>query len=119
MAFYKNFRKYLHAVEIFSGALLLFIGALVFANKLTWLTGKLGFLQATTARLEEALTKGIGAIIVWLLLGLLVFAIVVFALLKSSFQGKKVAVVVASVLLLIGHSQEHTELDVRHGPGSS
>jgi cytochrome c-type biogenesis protein len=102
MAFYKNFRKYLHAVEIFSGALLLFIGALVFANKLTWLTGKLGFLQATTARLEEALTKGIGATIVWLLLGLLVFAIVVFALLKSSFQGKKVAVVVASVLLLIG-----------------
>jgi cytochrome c-type biogenesis protein len=102
MAFYKNFRKYLHAVEIFSGALLLFIGALVFANKLTWLTGKLGFLQATTARLEEALTKGIGAIIVWLLLGLVVFAIVVFALLKSSFHGKKVAVVVASVLLLIG-----------------
>jgi len=26
MAFYKNFRKYLHAVEVFSGALLLFVG---------------------------------------------------------------------------------------------
>ena len=26
MRFYKNFRKYLHAVELFSGALLLFIG---------------------------------------------------------------------------------------------
>src|SRR5262249_2390135 len=50
MNFYRNFRKYLHAVEIFSGALLLFIGALVFSNKLTWLTGKLGFLQAATAR---------------------------------------------------------------------
>jgi len=107
MAFYKNFRKYLHAVELFSGALLLFIGALVFANKLTWLTGKLGFLQATTARLEEALTKGIGATIVWSLLGLLVLAIVVFALFKkspagSSFQGKKIVLIVAAVLLVIG-----------------
>ncbi len=43
--FYKNFRKYLHAVEIFSGALLLFIGGLVFFNKLTWLSGKLTFLN--------------------------------------------------------------------------
>src|SRR5499433_1808925 len=65
MNFYRNFRKYLHAVEIFSGALLLFVGALVFTNKLTWITGKFGFLQATTARLEEALTKGVGAAIVW------------------------------------------------------
>jgi cytochrome c-type biogenesis protein len=45
MAFYKNFRKYLHAVEIFSGALLLFVGGLVFVNKLTWLSGKLTFLN--------------------------------------------------------------------------
>jgi len=45
LRFYKNFRKYLHAVEIFSGALLLFIGALVFFNKLTWLSGKLTFLN--------------------------------------------------------------------------
>jgi cytochrome c-type biogenesis protein len=102
MAFYKNFRKYLHAVELFSGALLLFIGALVFANKLTWLTGKLGFLQSITARLEHALTTGIGAIIVWLFLGLLVLGIVAFALLKSSFQGKKIVLVAASVVLLIG-----------------
>jgi len=102
MAFYKNFRKYLHAVELFSGALLLFIGALVFANKLTWLTGKLGFLQSITARLEHALTTGIGAIIVWLFLGLLVLGSVAFALLKSSFQGKKIVLVGASVVLLIG-----------------
>jgi cytochrome c-type biogenesis protein len=102
MAFYKNFRKYLHAVELFSGALLLFIGALVFANKLTWLTGKLGFLQSITARLEHALTTGIGAIIVWLFLGLLVLGIVAFALLKSSFQGKKIVLVATSVVLLIG-----------------
>src|SRR5215470_17328324 len=39
MAFYKNFRKYLHAVELFSGALLLFVGGLVYVNKLTWLSG--------------------------------------------------------------------------------
>ncbi len=45
LRFYKNFRKYLHAVEVFSGALLLFIGGLVFFNKLTWLSGKLTFLN--------------------------------------------------------------------------
>jgi cytochrome c-type biogenesis protein len=44
LRFYKNFRKYLHAVEIFSGALLLFIGGLAFFNKMTWLAGKLTFL---------------------------------------------------------------------------
>jgi cytochrome c-type biogenesis protein len=45
MVFYKNFRRYLHAVEIFSGALLLFVGGLVFVNKLTWLSTKLTFLN--------------------------------------------------------------------------
>src|SRR5438046_6622180 len=45
MLFYKNFRKYLHAVELFSGALLLFVGGLVFVNKLTWLSTKLTFLN--------------------------------------------------------------------------
>ena len=45
MAFYQNFRKYLHAVEVFSGALLLFVGGLVFFNKLTWLSSKLTFLN--------------------------------------------------------------------------
>jgi cytochrome c-type biogenesis protein len=45
MVFYKNFRKYLHAVEVFSGALLLFVGGLVFVNKLTWLSTKLTFLN--------------------------------------------------------------------------
>jgi len=38
MVFYKNFRKYLHAVELFSGALLLLSG-LVFVNKLTLALG--------------------------------------------------------------------------------
>ena len=45
MVFYKNFRKYLHVVELFSGALLLFVGGLVFVNKLTWLSTKLTFLN--------------------------------------------------------------------------
>ncbi len=48
MTFYKNFRKYLHAVELFSGALLLFVGGLVFLNKLTWLSSKLSFLNRFT-----------------------------------------------------------------------
>ena len=107
MAFYKNFRKYLHAVEIFSGTLLLFIGALVFSNKLTWLTGKFAFLQATTARLEEALTTGIGAMITWTVLGLLVVGILAFALLKkspegSSFRSKRIVLIVAAVIVVIG-----------------
>jgi cytochrome c-type biogenesis protein len=43
--FYQLFRKYLHAMEVVSGALLLFVGGLVFVNKLTWLSGKLTFLN--------------------------------------------------------------------------
>src|SRR5271165_6718603 len=45
MRFYKNFRKYLHAVELLSGVLLLFVGGLVFFNRLAWLTGRLTFLN--------------------------------------------------------------------------
>jgi cytochrome c-type biogenesis protein len=45
LSFYKRFRGYLHAVEVFSGALLLFVGGLIFVNKLTWLSGKLWFLN--------------------------------------------------------------------------
>jgi cytochrome c-type biogenesis protein len=56
LRFYQRFRKYLHAVELFSGALLLFVGGLVFVNKLTWLAGKLSFLNAAVLWLEKALT---------------------------------------------------------------
>jgi cytochrome c-type biogenesis protein len=45
LRFYQNFRKHLHTVELFSGALLLFVGGLVFFNKLAWLAGKLTFLN--------------------------------------------------------------------------
>ncbi len=58
MAFYKNFRKYLHAVELFSGALLVFVGSLVFINKLTWLSGRLSFLNGIVLWLEHAVTGG-------------------------------------------------------------
>jgi len=58
MAFYKNFRKYLHAVELFSGALLLFVGGLVYTNRLTWLSGKLSFLNGLVLWLEHAVTGG-------------------------------------------------------------
>ncbi len=45
LQFYQRFRRYLHAVEISSGVLLLLVGALVFVNRLTWLSGKLSFLN--------------------------------------------------------------------------
>jgi cytochrome c-type biogenesis protein len=45
LRFYQSFRKHLHRVEIFSGALLLAIGALVFFNALTFLSGRLSGLQ--------------------------------------------------------------------------
>ncbi len=45
LRFYQRFRRHLHAVEVSSGVLLLVVGGLVFANRLTWLSGKLAFLN--------------------------------------------------------------------------
>jgi cytochrome c-type biogenesis protein len=45
LRFYQRFRGYMHAVEVSSGVLLLFIGGLIFFNRLTWLSGKLTFLN--------------------------------------------------------------------------
>src|ERR1700719_1899485 len=45
LRFYQRFRRYLHGVEMLSGGLLLLVGGLIFVNKLTWLSGKLGFLN--------------------------------------------------------------------------
>jgi cytochrome c-type biogenesis protein len=45
LRFYQRFRKHLHTVEVLSGFLLLFVGALIFMNRLTWLSGKLVFLN--------------------------------------------------------------------------
>src|SRR6202047_3035274 len=41
LKFYQRFRRHLHTVEVFSGALLLAVGGVVFFNRLTWLSGKL------------------------------------------------------------------------------
>src|SRR3984893_14104582 len=106
MTFYKNFRKYLHAVEVFSGALLLFIGGLAFLNKLTWLTSKLGFLNAAVLWLEHGLTSGNRGKVFWVAFGLSVAVILAVTLVKNwaavtSSQGKKTVVVVATVLVLI------------------
>jgi cytochrome c-type biogenesis protein len=56
LRFYQRFRKHLHAVELFSGALLLFVGCLVFFNRLTWMAGKLGFLNGMVLWLEKSMT---------------------------------------------------------------
>jgi len=45
LAFYGRFRRHLHAVEVFSGVLLIAIGGLIFFNKMTWLSGHLSFLN--------------------------------------------------------------------------
>ncbi len=45
MKFYQKFRRHLHTVEVFSGVLLLFIGSLIFVNRLTWLSQHLTFLN--------------------------------------------------------------------------
>jgi cytochrome c-type biogenesis protein len=45
LKFYQKFRRHLHTVEVLSGMLLLFVGALIFVNRLTWLSGKLTFLN--------------------------------------------------------------------------
>jgi cytochrome c-type biogenesis protein len=45
LRFYQKFRRHLHTVEVLSGVLLLFVGGLIFLNRLTWLSGKLVFLN--------------------------------------------------------------------------
>jgi cytochrome c-type biogenesis protein len=56
LRFYQRFRKHLHTVEVFSGGLLFFVGALVFVNRFTWLVGKLNFLSPVVLWLEKSLT---------------------------------------------------------------
>jgi len=45
LRFYQRFRRHVHAVEVFSGVLLLAVGGLIFTNRLIWLSGKLAFLN--------------------------------------------------------------------------
>ncbi|HKV60475.1 MAG TPA: cytochrome c biogenesis protein CcdA [Candidatus Acidoferrum sp.] len=106
MTFYKNFRKYLHAVELFSGALLLFVGGLVFVNKLTWLTAKLSFLNVLVLWLERVLTTGTGGRTFSLAIGVAVLAILLLVLIRrwekiTSMQGNKTILAVVTVIVLI------------------
>ena len=55
LKFYQQFRRHLHTVEVFSGVLLLLIGGLVFANRLTWLSNKLSFLNNPLNAIEGTL----------------------------------------------------------------
>ncbi len=45
LAFYTRFRRHLHAVEVFSGVLLIVVGLLIFTRHFTILSGYLGFLN--------------------------------------------------------------------------
>lgn len=45
LGFYQRFRRHLATVEVASGGLLLAVGSLIFVNRLTWLSGKLSFLN--------------------------------------------------------------------------
>ena len=55
LRFYQRFRRHLHTVEVSRGVLLLFVGGLVFINRLTWLSGKLAFLNEVVLWLERNL----------------------------------------------------------------
>ena len=85
---------------------MLFIGGLVFVNKLTWLTAKLSFLNILVLWLEGVLTGGKGGTIFWLLAGLAVLAVVVFAVIRrwekiTAMQGNKTVLAVTTVIALI------------------
>jgi cytochrome c-type biogenesis protein len=56
LKFYQNFRKHLHAVEVFSGVLLLLVGGLIFTNRLTWLADKFSFLNELIYWIEGKVT---------------------------------------------------------------
>ena len=45
LKFYQRFRRHIHLVEVLSGVLLLAVGGLIFMNRLTWLSGKLAFMN--------------------------------------------------------------------------
>ncbi len=56
LRFYQSFRRHLHAVEVGSGVLLLFVGVLIFTNRLGWLAGQFAFLNDLVIWLEKSLT---------------------------------------------------------------
>ena len=106
LKFYQSFRKYLHWVEIFSGALLVFVGSLVFLNKFAWLTSKLTFLSVLTEGLERPLTASTHSIFFWPLVasGFLVLAFLAARRYREVFASMprmKTLIVLATVVSLI------------------
>jgi len=106
LKFYQSFRKYLHWVEIFSGALLVFIGGLVFLNKLAWLTARLTFLSVLTAGLEKPFATAAHGTVFWILLAIAGLAFVVLAYLRyrevfSNMPRAKTLMVIGTVAFLI------------------
>ena len=106
LKFYQSFRKYLHWVELFSGGLLVFVGGLVFLNKLAWLTAKLAFLNAFTQVLERPFDTAAHGLVFWLLVALTFLAAAIFAVLRyrevfSSMPRMKTLLVIGTVLFLI------------------
>lgn len=127
LKFYQKFRKYLHVVELFSGALLFVIGCLVFFNKLAWLTGKLVFLNALTQWLEKPFAAAQHGWTFWALVGLAMTALVVIALVRyrevyASMQGTKTALIVVTVLALIAltiYADRATRATPHNGVGTA
>ena len=106
LKFYQRFRKYLHMVELFSGALLFLIGGLVFFNKLAWLTGKLSFLNAVTQWLERPFASQEHGGLFWVLVGIAMVAVLALAAVRyrevfASMRGSKTVVVILTVIGLI------------------
>lgn len=103
--FYQSFRRYLHAVELFSGALLLFVGGLVFVNKLTWLTGRLGFLNALVLWLEHNLTSGKSGPLLAGLIAIVAILFIGITIVRNSqslsASTRKTIVIVSSVIAVI------------------
>ena len=60
LRFYQRFRRHLHAVEVSSGVLLLAVDSLFFFNRVTWISGKLAFLNNFVIWLETRVTSLLG-----------------------------------------------------------
>jgi cytochrome c-type biogenesis protein len=106
LRFYQSFRKYLHWVELFSGGLLVFIGGLVFLNKLAWLTARLDFLNALTAGLERPLAGAAHSALFWILIALSALALLILAFIRyrevfSAMPRTKTLLVIGTVVFLI------------------
>ena len=106
LKFYQSFRKYLHWVELFSGALLVFIGGLVFLNKLAWLTARLTFLSSLTEGLERPIAGAAHGTLFWILIAIAAVAVAILAYVRyrevfSAMPRAKTFMVIGTVVFLI------------------